>query len=328
MTTVASTVASLQLFGEPSRVRLLALLAREELTVAELTEVTSLGQSRVSTHLGKLREAGMLRDRRDGNSTYYSLNDDSMPAEARKLWMAIQEGMDDSILGADRDRCQRILRTRTKGGAWPDAVAGEMERHYSPGRTWESLAHGVVGLLRLGDVLDVGCGDGAVAQLVAPRASTVTCLDQSEKMIAAAKQRLARSPNATCVVGDAEKLPFGAESFDHVLLFNVLTCVSSAPRTLREASRVLRAGGEVSVIVLGNHEHAAAAAEYGHQHKGFAPGALRRMLEAVDLSVSACAVTSRERRVPHFTVVTASSRKRHPAGERGQTNLREKTRKE
>src|SRR5438046_2847982 len=142
MTTVASTVSTLQLFGEPSRVRLLALLAREELTVAEIVSATGLAQSRVSTHLGKLREAGVLRDRKDGSSTYYSLNDGAMPADARKLWAAIHDGIDDAVVAEDRQRCDRVLKARSKDGAWPDAVAGEMERHYSPGRTWESLARG------------------------------------------------------------------------------------------------------------------------------------------------------------------------------------------
>ncbi len=309
MNTVASTVASLQLFGEENRVRLLALLAREELTVAELTAATSLGQSRVSTHLGKLREAGVLRDRREGHSTFYSLNDRAMPAEARKVWTAIQDGMDDAMLAGDRERCDRVLRARAKRSTWPDAVAGEMERHYSPGRTWESLAHGALGLMRLGDVLDVGCGDGTVAQLVASRAKTVTCVDRSEKMIAAAKQRLARARNVSCSVADAEKLPFAAKSFDQVILFNVLSCVDSPARAAREVARVLRVGGEVSVIALANHAHAAVTAEYGHVHKGFTPAALRRMLEAAGLRVANCAITSQEKRSPHFAVITASARK-------------------
>jgi ArsR family transcriptional regulator len=308
MNTVAATVSTLQLFGEENRVRLLALLAREELTVAELTAATRLGQSRVSTHLGKLREAGVLRDRREGHSTFYSLNDSAMPAEARKLWGAITESMDDAVLAGDRERCERVLRGRNKG-TWPDAVAGEMERHYSPGRTWESLAHGLLALARFGSVLDVGCGDGAVAQLVAPRAEKVTCVDKSEKMVTAAGKRLRRVKNAACLVADAESLPFESESFDQVLLFNVLACVEAPAQVLREASRVLRVGGEVSVITLGSHAHGAATAEYGHVRTGMAPAALRRSLEACGLRVSACAITSREKRLPHFDVVTASARK-------------------
>jgi ArsR family transcriptional regulator len=311
MNTVTSTVNALQLLGEPSRVRLLALLAQEELSVAELTAATRLAQSRVSTHLGKLREAGVLRDRRDGHSTFYALNDEGMPLEARRLWEAIRGELKDAVLEGDRERCAKVLRARAKGASWTDAVAGEMDRHYSPGRTWESLARGLLALGRFGDVLDVGCGDGAVAELVAPRAKTVTCVDRSEKMIAAAKRRLgrARGEAVRCLVADAAALPLGDESFDQVLLFNVLSCVDDPPKVVREAARVLRRGGELAVSVVASHGHAALTAEYGHKHPGFAPAGLRRALAAAGLNVTQCAITSREKRAPHFEVVTASARK-------------------
>jgi ArsR family transcriptional regulator len=310
MNTVASTVSALQLLGEENRVRLLALLAKEELTVAELTAVTRLGQSRVSTHLGRLREAGVLRDRREGPSTFYSLNDAAMPADVRRLWEAVAAEMDDAVLAQDRERCEKVLRARAKGAVWTEAVAGEMDRHYSPGRTWESLAHGVLALARFGDVLDVGCGDGAVAQLVAPRAKSVTCVDKSERMVDAAKKRLKRGKNATCSIGDAEALALPDASFDQVLLFNVLACVEAPARVAREALRVLRPGGDVAVIALAAHDHAALTAEYGHVNAGVSPASLRRLLEGAGFEVSFCAVTSREKRLPHLDVVTASARKK------------------
>src|SRR5438477_3381097 len=105
MASVTDRVDLLRLFGDPTRVRLASLLERDELTVAEMTRITDLPQSRVSTHLGKLREAGVLRDRRDGASTYYSMNDGAMPPEARKLWTLVGEAVDEPLLRADRERC-------------------------------------------------------------------------------------------------------------------------------------------------------------------------------------------------------------------------------
>src|SRR5437870_4503580 len=119
MTSVATAVSLFQLFGEHTRVRLIALLEQNELTVAELTEVTQLAQSRVSTHLGKLREAGVLRDRRAGASTYYSLNDGAMPAEARKVWSLVKDDVRDAVLDTDRKRCAEVLRARASEAAWP-----------------------------------------------------------------------------------------------------------------------------------------------------------------------------------------------------------------
>ena len=143
---LAATTDLLHLFGDPTRVRLLALLARHELTVAELTGILEVGQSRVSTHLGRLREAGLLRDRRNGASTVYALNG-AMPQDARGLWTLLERQIDDTVLASDARRCGELLRARDSGAEWPDAVAGQMERHYSPGRTWEATARAFLGLM-------------------------------------------------------------------------------------------------------------------------------------------------------------------------------------
>ena len=132
MSTLSSSVNTLQLFAEPTRVRLMALLEEEELTVAELVNITELAQSSVSTHLGKLRDAGFLRDRRVGASTLYSLNDGNMPAGAKQVWSLVRGELKDAVLDGDRGRCAAVLEARQRTNAWPDAVAGQMERHYSP----------------------------------------------------------------------------------------------------------------------------------------------------------------------------------------------------
>src|SRR6185295_15265384 len=221
MSSLGATSDLLGLLAEPSRVRLLALLGDNELTVNELCSVTELGQSRVSTHLGKLRDAGLVRDRRAGGSTYYRMANGDLPAPARKLWSVVAADLNDTQLATDRRRCAAVLRARAdarKGDRWPDSVAGEMERHYSPGRTWEALARGLIGLCDLGDVLDAGAGDGATAELLAPRARTITCVDVSETLIDAARVRLAGHANVRAEVADLHALPFSDASFDQVLL--------------------------------------------------------------------------------------------------------------
>lgn len=315
MTSLAASVTLLQLLGEPTRVRLLALVAEHELTVAELTTITELGQSSVSTHLGKLRESGLVRDRRAGASTYYALDDGAMPEEARKLWALVAGDVKDHVLEADRQRSAKVLAGREREDAWPDALAGQMERYYSPGRTWEATARGLVGLTRLGDVLDAGSGDGTIAELLAPQARRITCLDRSQRMIDAARARLARFDNVEVRVGDVHELPFDDASFDEVLLFNVLTHAVTPGRALGEAARVLRQRGRLVVITLDAHEHEGVAASYREVHRGFAPDKLRRMLQRAGLAVSRCEVTSREKRPPHFQIVTAFANKEHrPSG--------------
>lgn len=309
MPTLVAAVNTLQLFGEPTRVRLLALLAEEELTVAELVHITEVGQSSVSTHLGKLRDAGLLRDRKVGASTFYAVNDGNMPAEARRVWSLVEKEVEDAILDGDRERCATVVKARARDRAWPDSVAGQMDRYYSPGRTWESTARGLFGLMCLGDVLDVGCGDGAMAQLVAPRAKSVTCLDSSPRMVEAANARLADAKNATVRLGDMHELPFPEASFDQVMLFNVLTQATIPMRVLSEAVRVLRKRGRLVVVTLGAHDQADVTAAYGDVQPGFTPSLLRRMLQRTGLKVESCHVACREKRLPHFEVITAFARK-------------------
>src|SRR5438270_9545167 len=124
MADLGATANLLGLMAEPSRVRLLALLADNELTVNELTSVTELGQSRVSTHLGKLRDAGLVRDHRVGGSTFYRLANGEMPGEARRLWELVSGALDDAQLEADRQRARAVLQARRSAARWPESVAG------------------------------------------------------------------------------------------------------------------------------------------------------------------------------------------------------------
>ncbi len=199
----------------------------------------------------------MLRDRRAGASTFYTANDGTMPPSAKKLWACVREEIDDGQLAADRARCVAVLRARAKEDAWPAPLAGEMERHYSPGRTWESLGYGLAGLLRLGDVLDAGCGDGSIAELVVGRSKSVTCIDASAPMIEAAKRRLGRFENARCEVADVERLTQARPAFDHALLLNVLVHVASPAKAIAECARVLRRGGSLVVSTLDAHDRLA-----------------------------------------------------------------------
>ncbi|MGB5810730.1 MAG: metalloregulator ArsR/SmtB family transcription factor [Polyangiales bacterium] len=294
-------------FADPTRLRLLALLDGHELTVAELTAITELSQSRVSTHLGRLRDNGLLQDRRDGALRYYRLQREALDDRARTMWDAMRSNLDDVVLESDGQRRQELLVSREEKEPWVESIAGRMEHHYSPGRTWEAFGRGFASLLELEDVLDVGCGDGMAAELLAPHARSYVGLDQSEKLLTAAKKRMRDQPHVTFVPGDMHALPFEDQRFSTVLLFHVLTYTNQPARAVREAIRVLAPAGRIVLVTLARHPHEDVVERYGHLNQGFDVKQIRRLLRG--LHIDQCEITSRERRTPHFQVMTAAARK-------------------
>lgn len=301
---LSSYVGTLNALGDESRLRLCALLRGRELSVSDLVKVTGISQSRVSTHLARLKEGGFVRDRREGAHAFYALAEGAMPAAARAM-LDEATSASDPLLDGDQRRLAEL-----EHGRFPEAFAGEMERHYSPGRTWQSLAKGLAALLRLGDVLDVGSGDGSAAAYLAPHCASLTCVDASERMVAAAKKRFAKQSHVKTEVADAHDLPFAARSFDEVLLFHTLAYAERPARVLEECARVLRPGGRVVVLSLDAHEQAALTAAYGERHAGFRPRELRSMLGAAGLDVGTCEIACREPKKPHFEVLLAVATKR------------------
>ncbi|MES5815371.1 metalloregulator ArsR/SmtB family transcription factor [Pseudoxanthomonas sp. Soil82] len=294
----------LKVFADATRVRLLALLELEELTVAELSSVTRLAQPRVSTHLAKLKEAGLVRDRRAGVSAYYRFDEAALDPAQRALWHALSTGSDDPLLRQDAERLPAVLASRAADQNWADSVAGDMERHYSPGRTWEALARSALPLLETGDVLDIASGDGVLAELLAPHSHRYVCIDTSARVVAAASERLRRLENVEVREADMHALPFKEGSFDLVVLMHALTYAARPAQAVAEGARVLRKGGRLLLSSLARHEHKAVVETYGHVNLGFAAKELRRFAEKAGLEVTSLETVTRERRPPHFEVIS------------------------
>jgi SAM-dependent methyltransferase len=309
-------VETLNLLADESRLRLCALLRERELCVTDLVRVTGIAQSRVSTHLGRLRDAGFVWDRRQGTQCFYGLAGDTMPGTAKTVLDEASKSADPTLIG-DQKRLQELDAERRSG--LPESVADELERYYSPGRTWQSLTVGIAALLKLGDVLDVGSGDGAAASSLAPYCRSLTCIDTNARMIEAVKERLGKLGHVRAEVADMHALPFGASSFDSVLVFHTLTYAEHPARALDECARVLRPGGRLVLLCLDRHQQREVTARYGERHPGFSPRAVRRLLSGAGLDVALAEVACREARKPHLQVVLAMADKRelmsqsHPA---------------
>lgn len=295
-------VENLSLLGDESRIRLCALLSEQELCVTDLVRVTGISQSRVSTHLGRLREAGFVRDRRQGTQCFYGLWTEGLPRSVRAVLEEASKSADPTLVG-DRERL-RELEAERRGGM-PESAPDDLERYYSPGRTWQSLSAGIAALLALGDVLDVGSGDGAAASALAPYCRSLTCIDVDSRRIAAAEKRLEKFPQVRTRVANVLDLPFESASFDSVLMFHTLTYALDPARAVHECARVLRPCGRMVLLCLDQHQHIEVTARYGERHPGFSPRSVRRLLRDAGLLVVSADIACREAKKPHLKVVLA-----------------------
>ena len=305
---LGSTTALLRLLSDPTRVRLLALLEREEQTVAELSAVMRLAQPRVSTHLAKLKEADLVRDRRAGVSAYYRVNTE-LDAKSAALLHSVHANVNDGLLDDDARRLPTVLARRARAEGWADSVAGDMERHYSPGRTWEALARALTGLIEVGDVLDIASGDGVLAELLAPHANSILCIDASERVVTAARKRLKAQRNVEVSLGDMHALDVGERRFDLVLLMHALTYSDQPAKVIAEAARTLKPGGRLLATTLARHAHRNTVVPFDHRNLGFRDEELREFARKAGLKVLSCERVTRERRPPHFEVLSLLARK-------------------
>ncbi len=304
----------LAVLADETRLRLLMLLDHKELTVAELAATTRLAQPRVSTHLARLKKAGLVTDRKAGVSSYYRFNAGQTKEEQISDWPALwqllkKQAESDPLMQQDRANLEKVLTQRAASNNWVDSVAGDMERHYSPGRSWEATARSLACLLNLGDVLDIGCGDGVLAELIHRHVDSYTGIDHSETIVAAARERLAQSDNCFFQQGDMHTLPFESSQFDRVLMLQVLTYSPDPQAAIAEAHRVLRPSGKLLLTTLNRHPHQQQVADFGHVNLGFDTDSLKKLATNAGFSVQHAQLTSREQKPPHFEVITLEASK-------------------
>jgi ArsR family transcriptional regulator len=309
--TLDQAMLVLRTLNDPTRIRLLMALEGEELTVGELERVLEVPQSRVSTHLARLKEAGLALDRMDGPHRYYRMADGSMPQAARDSWQALRRPLlGDPQLERDRERREHVLAGRA-GKSWVDRVAGSLDRHYSPGRTWESLARALALCADLGDVADLGAGDGAVAELLACSAGRIVGVDASTRMVDEGKKRLRKSgvANVALQLGDMHRTDLPAATFDTVLMQQSLQYARDPATAFLEAARLLRPGGRLLVVTLAAHRHEEVRATYDHVHLGFRPAQLKAWTRGAGLVLTQLISAGRERRPPQFEALALLAKK-------------------
>lgn len=305
---MSTTLKSLRALADPTRLRIMALLEREELSVNELQDVTHMGQSRISTHLGLMQDAGLLQSRRDGKRTFYRLNTsaDETARELVRLSLAgakqLPEHTDDQL------NLKRILALRdAQEQVYFNQVAGRFDRSYGPGRSWQAFGQLLLRILPPLVVADLGSGEGLLSELLARRAKKVIAVDNSEKMVAfgARKAKKIGLKNLEFRHGDLQHPPIESDSVDLVILSQALHHAIDPAKAIAGAHRILKAGGQVMILDLLQHNFKKAHELYGDHWLGFAETDLQRWLETAGFTQVEISIVAREEQPPHFQTVLA-----------------------
>jgi len=324
-----SITNALKLLADDTRLRILRLVAREPLNVSEITSVLGLAQSGISRHLSLLRNAGLLEERREGVWTYYQLSralrfdTADVPPEATsdnggdggqldeelrevRQFVASRVSLADDPYH-DLPRLAEVLRQRENYGG------GLNEKLLEPGQSWIAWSRALHFLLPPVEVIDLGCGDGAITSEISRFASRVVGIDSNPRALVAARKRAEREhlEGIEFQEGRIESLPYEEESFDLAIFSQSLHHVAEADACIKEAVRVLRPGGRLIVVDLAPHNEAWVVPKLGHVHLGFAPATLESYFGAAGLT-SVQLEQVHQRRGEVFRVVIASGIK--PSG--------------
>lgn len=300
---------TLKILADPTRLRLLALLLREELSVAELQEILDMAQSRVSSQLSLLRQAGFVADRRDGKRAYYSLRPTLDARQLTLLRTAAEAIADQPESGEDRANLDRILaRRRRQSEEYFNLVAGRLGKNYCPGRSWEAIGHLALRLVPGIVVADLGAGEGLLSQLLARRAAQVWCVDNSPRMVEVGTDLAHKNglENLRYLLGDIEAVPLGEGSVDLAILSQALHHAEHPQRAVEEAFRILKPSGQLIVLDLKAHDFEKARELYADRWLGFKESALHGFLKKAGFTQVEVATVARESEAPHFETLLAA----------------------
>jgi ArsR family transcriptional regulator len=270
---------ALKAISEATRLRILALLQRGELTVTDLTEILGQSQPRVSRHLRLLVEAGLVTKHREGTWVFFRLVESG---RRRALVDSAIASVDatDVVLTADSSRLDTVRAHRAAAASeYFERIApiwDEERSLHAAADTVEALVLDALGDRPLGRVLDVGTGTGRMLALLDDRAERSVGLDSSHSMLAVARANLERSGTRNWELrqGDVHSPPLDACSFDLVVIHQVLHYLDDPSRAIAEAARLVAPGGRLLVVDFAPHRHdflrAAAHRRLGFTHQQLA----------------------------------------------------------
>jgi ubiquinone/menaquinone biosynthesis C-methylase UbiE/DNA-binding transcriptional ArsR family regulator len=309
---LSNTLKSLRALSDPTRLRIVALLEKEELSVNELQEITRMGQSRISTHLGLLQDSGLVQSRRDGKRTFYKLNSETDRTAAEFIQLAIRGARELGEHASDQINLKRVLnRRKEQEEVYFNQIAGRFDRVYGPGRSWQAFGHLLLRILPPLVVADLGSGEGLLSELLARRCKKVIAVDNSEKIVAfgAAKAKKNNLKNLEFRQGDLQHPPIEPGSVDLAILSQALHHAEEPAKALAAVYQILKPNGQILLLDLAKHKFDRAHELYGDRWLGFAESDLHHWLEAAGFKKIEISIVAREEQPPHFETILAGGQK-------------------
>jgi ArsR family transcriptional regulator len=287
---VPAAVGVLKAVAEPTRLRILALLARGELNVKDLTRILNQSQPRISRHLRLLAEAGLIERAPEGSWVYFRLAEAGPGREVASDVLKLLDGFD-PLLERDARRAESIQAERQDAAqAYFRAHAADWDRirslHVAEAEV-EAAVSAALGTGPFDFLVDLGTGTGRILELFAPRFRRGLGVDLNPAMLAYARAKLARPELAHAQVRQANiyDLPLGDRSADAVVMHLVLHFFSDPQRAIREAARVLAPGGRLLIVDFAPHELEFLREAYAHERLGFASAQIGQWLAELGLQL-------------------------------------------
>jgi ArsR family transcriptional regulator len=309
---MSSTLKSLRALADRTRLRIIALLEKDELSVNELQEITHMGQSRISTHLGLLQDAEMVQSRREGKRTFYRLNQDADNMAREFIDVALRGAKETPEQSADQVNLKRILARRNdQQQLYFNQIAGRFDRSYGPGRSWQAFGQLLLRLLPPLVVADLGAGEGLLSELLARRCKKVIAVDNSEKIVAFGANKAKKNglKNLEFRLGDLQNPPIEPQTVDLVVLSQALHHAKQPDQSILACRRILKPGGQLMILDLLQHNFQKARELYGDLWLGFPESDLHRWLESAGFKKIEISVVAREEQPPHFATILAVAEK-------------------
>ncbi|MGB1986939.1 MAG: ArsR/SmtB family transcription factor [Parvibaculales bacterium] len=285
-------LSALRAAGEPTRLRILAILALGELTVSELTQVLLQSQPRISRHLKLLADAGLIVRYPEGSWVFYRLDESAQLGDLlAEIIASLPQG--DHELQRDRERLAEVRAKRAaRAQAYFAANAAQwdsLRANHIPETAIEERMGELIGGRDIDLLVDLGTGTGRMLEIFGTRATRAVGFDISPDMLTIARAKLDELAAENCQVrqGDCANVPLEDNVADIVILHQVLHFLDDPQRAVNEAARITRPGGCVLIADFGPHEMEDLRNEHAHRRLGFADDEMNHMLRAAGLFAAA-----------------------------------------